>query len=154
MGSEMCIRDSLILDHNTGFCKRGMDFLLGIGAGRIKNFVSAPNLRNNVPFLHLLLAIDNYYTPYKFGFRKPNRWGPRVEKAILGFFGAPSGRFFGYSPGTPTFRFSDSNFVWRMAVVSSFQYVKKWDNILKSWRGYEDFIPPGAIPNKKSIPHL
>ena len=120
----------------------------------LKIFVSTPNLRNMVPFFHLLVAIDNYYTPYKFGFREPNRWGPRGEKPILGYFGAPSGRFFGCSPGTPTFRFSDSKFVWRVAVVSNFQYVKKWDNISKIWRGYEDFNPPGAIPNKKSIPHL
>ena len=35
-----------------------------------------------VSFLHLLEAIDNYFTPYKFGFRKPKRWGPRGEKVI------------------------------------------------------------------------
>ena len=68
----------------------------------LKTFVSTPNLRNMVPLFHPLVAIDNYYdTPYKFGFRKPNRWGPRGEKPTSGYFGAPSGRFFCYSPGTP-----------------------------------------------------
>ena len=71
-----------------------MDFLLGIGAGRIKIFVSTPNLRNIVPFLHLLVATDNGYTLHKFGFRKPNRWGPRGENPILGYFDAQNGRFF------------------------------------------------------------
>ena len=56
---------------NIGFYKGGMDFLLGIGAGRTKIFVSTkyitPNLRNIVPFLHLLVATDNFYTPYIFG---------------------------------------------------------------------------------------
>ena len=59
----------------------------------LKIFVSTQNLRNTVPLFHLLVAIDNYYTLYKFGFRKPNRWGPRGEKPILGYFGAPNGRF-------------------------------------------------------------
>ena len=54
-----------------------MDILLGIGAGRTKIFVCTPNLRNIVPFLHLLLAIDNCYTPYKFAFRKPKHWGSK-----------------------------------------------------------------------------
>ena len=31
----------------------------------LKIFVSTPNLRNMVPFFHPLVAIDNYYTPYK-----------------------------------------------------------------------------------------
>ena len=77
----------------------------------LKIFVSTQNLRNTVPLFHLLVAIDNYYTLYKFGFRKPNHWGPRGEKPSLGYFGAPNGRFFGYSPKTPTFRFSDSKLV-------------------------------------------
>ena len=51
----------------TGFYKWGMDFSLGIGAGRIKIFVSTPTLQNIVPFLHLLVATDNCYMPYKFG---------------------------------------------------------------------------------------
>ena len=66
-----------ILLKNTGFYKLGMDFKLGIDARRIKIFVSAPNLRTNVSILHLLLAIENFYTPYKFAPRKPKRWGPR-----------------------------------------------------------------------------
>ena len=111
---------------------------------QLKIFVSTPNLRNMVPFFHLLVAIDNCYTPYKFGFRKPNRGGPRGEKAIWGISAHRVDDFFYYSLGTPTFRFSDSRFVWRVAVVSSCKGVKKWDSISKIWRGYEDFNPPGA----------
>ena len=59
----------------------------------LKIFVSTQNLRNTVPLFHLWVAIDNYYTLYKFGFRKPNRWDPRGDKPILGYFGAPNGRF-------------------------------------------------------------
>ena len=58
----------------------------------LKIFVSTPNLRSMVPFLHLLIAIDNYYTPYKFGFRKPKLRGPRGGKPMSGHFGDPNGR--------------------------------------------------------------
>ena len=37
-----------------------MDSFLGIGARIIKKLLSTPNLRNFVPFLHLLVAFDNY----------------------------------------------------------------------------------------------
>ena len=87
----------------------------------LKIFVSTPNLRHMVPFFHLLVAIDNYYTPYKFRYRKSSRWGPGGENPVLGFFGAPSGRFFGVFTWDPTFRFSDSKIVLRVAVVSSYQ---------------------------------
>ena len=33
--------------------------------------------RKVVPFLHQLMVVESYYTPYKFGLRKPKRWGPR-----------------------------------------------------------------------------
>ena len=67
---------ALLIGLSTGFHKWVMDFLLGICVCSIKIFVSTPNLRNMIPFLHSLVAIiDNNYTPYKFGFRKPKSWG-------------------------------------------------------------------------------
>ena len=33
------------------------------GVSALKIFMSSPNLRNTVPFSHLLVAIDNYYKP-------------------------------------------------------------------------------------------
>lgn len=65
-----------LYDIFTEFNKLGMGVL-----GRIRNpenkiLVSTPNLQNLVPFLHSLVAIDNYYVPYKVGFRKPKLWGP------------------------------------------------------------------------------
>ena len=56
----------------------GIGCSLGICAGGSKiSAASKPNLRSMAPFLHRLVAIDSYYTPSEFGFRKPKRWGPR-----------------------------------------------------------------------------
>ena len=52
----------------------------------LKIFPSAPNLRNSVPILNLLLAIDTRYTPCKFTFQKPKCWGHRGEKNNFGVF--------------------------------------------------------------------
>ena len=74
-GSSLC---------NAGFYKWGMGFLLGIGAGRVKIFVSTLNLWNIVSFLHLLVATDHCYTPNKLGARKPKCWGPMwITKKIV-----------------------------------------------------------------------
>ena len=51
----------------------------------LKFFVSTSRLRDMVPFRHLLVAFDNDDTHYKFGLRKPKRWGPRGEKTISGY---------------------------------------------------------------------
>lgn len=50
--------------------------------------VFTPILENMVAFLHLLVAIDKYHTPYKFGFRSPNFWDLR-KKIILANLGDP-----------------------------------------------------------------
>ena len=50
-----------------------MEFLLAIGGGRVEVVVSTPNRRNIFRFLYLLVAVDNYYMSYKFGFREPKR---------------------------------------------------------------------------------
>ena len=135
---------------NTGFYEWGVDFSLGVGAGRIKIFVSTPNLRNIVPFLYLLVATANGHTPCKFGSRKPKCWGPRwiTKKSSARCAEIPQNWFFTY--GTPTIRFSKSKFVWCVVVINSYQWVKKWNHISKIWRRYEDF--KRQYPTKNPYP--
>lgn len=53
-----------------------------------KKFIFTPNLWNMVPFLHLLVAIDNVYTPNKFGLRRPKRRS-QIPCHVIGSFCAP-----------------------------------------------------------------
>ena len=46
---------------------------------------------------------------------------PEVKNPFGGIQAHRTDDFFGYSPGTPTFRFSYFKFVWHVAVVSSYQ---------------------------------
>ena len=68
----------------------GMGCSLGVCAWGLKvSAASKRNLRSMALFLHRLVAIDSYYTPSEFGFRKPKRWGPRRRNQYRRPFGSP-----------------------------------------------------------------
>ena len=130
---------------------RALDFISWAGifywVSALKIFVSTPNLRNIVPFLHLRVAIGNYYTAYKFVFRKPKRWGPRW-KTTFGIRSdcreTPKKKKHLWGPNVSVFQIQIY-----MAHGSSqcYLWVKKWNHISKIWRGYEDFKRRYPIKN-------
>ena len=100
-----------------------MDFLLEIDAENLR--IYAESSKHGSIFLHIGSYCDNYYTPYaiKLGFREANRRGPKAEVKNQ-FWGISVHRAdtkSGFSPWTPIFRFSDSKYVWRVAIVSNYQ---------------------------------
>ena len=133
--------------------KWGIHRFSNICDGRvIISAVSEPDRRTLVSFLQILVATDNYHTPHKYEFRKPKRWGPTWKPIPASVRIAEMPRYW-FLPGTPTFRFSKLNFVWRVVVVNS---ASRWRNrtiFRRSGADAKTVILPAQIPTKHSMHH-
>ena len=129
----------------------GYEFFIGYGAGRIKIFVSTPNLRNIVPFFTYwqLLTTATRNTNLNSENRIVGVPGEKPKESSVRCAEIPQNWFF--TSGTPTILFSKSKLKDRVVAIDSYQQVKKWNHISKIWRRYEDFKRQYPIKNPYPI---